>query len=212
MATILIVDDRSENRDYLTALLQHRGHRTLEAGDGAKALELARAEHPDLVISDVVMPVMDGYELARRLSIDPTLAATPVICYSAVFDPHESERLSGTSDVVFHLAKPAEPEAILGFVDRVLAQTSPRSVAPLSTEAYDREHLRIVSDELARQVAELEAANRQLELQPTARTRSGPAQGGGNSAARARTTAGAPGQGAGPLQQRAGTVRLRGLS
>lgn len=67
MATILVVDDRATNRDVQVALLEPFGHRLLEAADGQEALELAEAERPDLVICDIVMPTMDGYE-AEQLS------------------------------------------------------------------------------------------------------------------------------------------------
>jgi CheY-like chemotaxis protein len=62
MAKILIVDDDPTNRSLLVTLLGHRGHRTLEATDGAEALALAKSWFPDLVVSDVLMPTMDGYE------------------------------------------------------------------------------------------------------------------------------------------------------
>ena len=71
MATILIVDDLSANRKFLVTLLRHQGHRLLEAADGREGLAAVHAEHPDLVITDVLMPVMDGYELVRQLRLDP---------------------------------------------------------------------------------------------------------------------------------------------
>jgi two-component system cell cycle sensor histidine kinase/response regulator CckA len=66
-ATILVVDDEEPLRDFLALLLQDLGHRVLQAINGREALELARAEHPDLVISDVMMPVMGGVELSHQL-------------------------------------------------------------------------------------------------------------------------------------------------
>ena len=67
MATILIVDDRPANREFLVTLLGYGGHRLLQAADGAEGLAAARTVHCDLVISDILMPTMDGYELVRRL-------------------------------------------------------------------------------------------------------------------------------------------------
>jgi CheY-like chemotaxis protein len=67
-ATILIVDDLSANRDVLVTLLRYQGHRLLEAADGRDGLAAARAEHPDLVITDVLMPMMDGFEFVRQPS------------------------------------------------------------------------------------------------------------------------------------------------
>ena len=71
MATILIVDDLAANRKFLVTLLRSSGPRLLEAADGREGLAAVHAEHPDLVITDVLMPVMDGYELVRQLRLDP---------------------------------------------------------------------------------------------------------------------------------------------
>ena len=73
MAVILIVDDGAANREYLAALLGYGGHRLLQAADGAEGLEFAKAERPDLVIADILMPTMDGYELVRQMRLDPAL-------------------------------------------------------------------------------------------------------------------------------------------
>src|SRR5438045_1146124 len=83
MATILIVDDRPTNRQFLLTLLGYSDHRLLEAANGADALERVRAERPDLVITDILMPTMDGYEFVRHLRADPDLAPMPVIFYTA---------------------------------------------------------------------------------------------------------------------------------
>ena len=69
MATILIVDDLSANRNFLVTLLGRHGHRLLEAADGRDGLVAVQTEHPDLVITDVLMPVMDGYEFVRQLRL-----------------------------------------------------------------------------------------------------------------------------------------------
>ena len=66
MATILIVDDHETNRGLLTTPLGYRNHRIVEARDGAKGLERARPERPDLIIADILMPTMDGYEFTRK--------------------------------------------------------------------------------------------------------------------------------------------------
>ena len=83
MATILIVDDLAANREVLVRLLRYQGHRLVEAADGAEGLAAVRAERPDLVITDVLMPVMDGYELVRKLRLDPVTARIPVLFYTA---------------------------------------------------------------------------------------------------------------------------------
>ena len=75
MATILVVDDRPINRELLVTLLGYGGHRMLEAPDGEKALAIARAERPELIIADIIMPAMDGYEFARQVRKDAKLLA-----------------------------------------------------------------------------------------------------------------------------------------
>jgi CheY-like chemotaxis protein len=83
MANILVVDDQPVNREVLATLLQSQGHTILEASHGGEALDIVRSENPDLVITDVLVPVMDGYEFVRPLRSDPTLNEIPVIFYSA---------------------------------------------------------------------------------------------------------------------------------
>src|SRR5256885_10707855 len=95
MATILIVDDRPTNRQFLLTLLGYGGHRLLEAANGAEAIESVRAERPDLVITDILMPTMDGYEFVRHLRADPGLASLPVIFYTATYsEPQAKDRKS----------------------------------------------------------------------------------------------------------------------
>jgi CheY-like chemotaxis protein len=86
MATILIVDDLSANRTFLATLLGHHGHRMLEAANGSEGLTSIHNERPDLVITDVLMPVMDGWEFLKRLKQAPDLRRIPVVVVSIVAD------------------------------------------------------------------------------------------------------------------------------
>src|SRR6266702_8733121 len=149
MATILIVDDHPANRAFLMTLLGYRGHRLVEAADGAEGLAAARAEHPDLVISDILMPTMDGYEFVRRLRADAALAATPVVFFTAHYHGPEAEKLAKDCGVAYILTKPAEPEDVLRTVAEALGQKElPASPPPLE---FDREHLHILTDKLSEQ-------------------------------------------------------------
>ena len=80
MAKILVADDHRANRAALAALLETAGHQVLAAENGREALAQAREALPELIISDVLMPAMDGYELARRLKLDPATAGTIGVC------------------------------------------------------------------------------------------------------------------------------------
>ena len=121
MATILVADDNRANRDAMAALLETAGHRVVSAANGRVALERAREHRPELVISDVLMPEMDGYELARRLHLDPATAATAVLFYTAYFGTHEAKELALAHGVARVLVKPSDNDAILAAVNEVLA-------------------------------------------------------------------------------------------
>ncbi len=165
MATILIVDDLRANREFLATILRAQGHRLLDAANGREALAAVAAEHPDLVITDVLMPVMDGYEFVRQLRLDPTAGATPVLFYTAPYGAREARTLARSCGVPGVLTKPPEPDEVLRIVGRVLsgepeARTSP-DAAPLAP-AVDREHLRLLTDELSEKADDLRISNARL--------------------------------------------------
>ncbi len=162
MATILIVDDHPTNREFLTTLLGYNGHRLLEAADGAEALRLAHAERPDLVISDILMPTMDGYEFVRGLRADATVAGTPVIFFTAHYLERETRRLAQKCGITTVLSKPAEPEGVLQAVDAALGAAAVAASQRQTEPEFDREHLRIVTDKLAEKVDELTVVNQRL--------------------------------------------------
>ena len=85
MAVILVVEDHAMSRQMLKTLFGYGGHRVLEAADGTAALALARLENPDLIISDIVMPTMDGLQFIRLLRAEKGLDAIPVIFYTAAY-------------------------------------------------------------------------------------------------------------------------------
>src|SRR5258708_20455544 len=162
MATILIAEDNFASRKMLVSLRGYKGHRLLQAADGAEALELARAEHPDLVIADLLMPEMDGYEFARRLRAEPIIAQTPLIFYTATYALSEAQSLADICGAFRLLAKPAEPEVILKVVEAALsASVAPAS--PIENKLFDLQHHRILNDKLSKKVPnpqnKLEARN-----------------------------------------------------
>src|SRR5688572_30442341 len=113
MATILIVDDRPVNRELLVTLLGYSGHRLLEASEGEQGLAIARAELPDLIITDIVMPKMDGYEFARQVRADQTINNTQIIFYTSSYIVSETRRLAEACGVSIVIGKPIEPAEFL---------------------------------------------------------------------------------------------------
>ena len=165
MATILIVDDLSANRKLLVALLRCEGHRLVEAADGREALTAVRTERPDLVITDVLMPVMDGYEFVRQLRLEPATSGIPVVFCTAHYGEREARALALSSGVSYVLTKPAEAEDVLQIVGRALsgaAQSIRPSDAPQLSTAFDREHLRLITDKLSEKSEDLRSANARL--------------------------------------------------
>jgi signal transduction histidine kinase/DNA-binding response OmpR family regulator len=158
VASILIVEDRPVDRKFLATVLRCAGHTVAEAGDGAEALRLATASPPDLVVSDVLMPLVDGYELVRRMRRHPDLATTPVIFYTATYHQREARALAAECGVVDVLTKPSERTVILEKVAASLAAARVPAV-PRTTEAeFAAEHLRLLSTTLARKMGDLEAS------------------------------------------------------
>ncbi|MFZ4876687.1 EAL domain-containing protein [Janthinobacterium sp. Mn2066] len=127
IATILIVDDHVLNREFLTALLGYGGHRLLEAANGVEGLEIMRTERPDLIISDILMPNMDGYEFVTRVHETPELADVPIIFYTATYREQEAILLAQACGVRWVLPKPSDPEVIVRTVNEALGLMAPES-------------------------------------------------------------------------------------
>jgi diguanylate cyclase (GGDEF)-like protein len=164
VTTILIVDDRPANREYLLSLLGYAGHRMLQAANGKDGLAAARAERPDLIITDVLMPTMDGYEFVRQLRADPAMANTPVIFYTAIYLEAAARQLAQACGVRHIVAGPLGTVEMLNAVTAILSGASaPASPVP-SPADFQQEHLRLVTDKLAQKVAELEARTAELSL------------------------------------------------
>jgi PAS domain S-box-containing protein len=163
MAKILIIDDRPLNREFLTTLLGYQHHQLSEASDGAEGLRMAREQRPDLIISDVLMPTMDGYEFVLQLRKDPEIGKTPVVFSTAHYLGRESKALAQKCGVTSIIFKPCEPQAVLDIVAAALGEQPVQLPAALrQPEEFDREHLRLVTNKVAESADELRAAHDKL--------------------------------------------------
>lgn len=116
---ILLIDDRWENRSVMQNLLVPLGFELIEAENGQLGLEQALATPPDLIITDLVMPVLDGFEVARRARQEPSLQQIPIIAASAsVFDYHQQESLAAGCDEF--IAKPVRFDMLLSALEKHL--------------------------------------------------------------------------------------------
>jgi two-component system cell cycle response regulator DivK len=121
MKTILIVEDNAKNMKLVRDLLQHHGHRTLEADSGEAGLALALRERPDLVLMDIQLPDIDGTTVLARIRADTSLDAMPVLAVSASVMPDQQQRIVGSGFDGF-IAKPISIRPFLAAVQRALTE------------------------------------------------------------------------------------------
>lgn len=121
MPTVLIVDDEPAILELVRFTLEDERLRILEASDGRTALEIARAERPDLMLLDVRMGLLDGVEVCRSIRAEPTLAATRIVMLTAA--DQEADRARGmAAGADQYLSKPFSPLALLALVRTILPE------------------------------------------------------------------------------------------
>lgn len=127
---ILVAEDDAEARELLMLSLADGDYDLLQAADGIEALHLLRTEHPDLLITDIVMPRMDGYELVRKLRQDESMSGTPVIFCSASYHEREVREMARSLGVRSTLSKPYDLETVRETVNAALATKPPSGTSP----------------------------------------------------------------------------------
>ena len=117
--TILLVEDNLHNRKIFQGVLAHAGFRVVEAEDGGKALAAVKADRPDLILMDLSIPVIDGWECTRRLKADPGTKAIPIIALTAHAMRGDEERaIQAGCDG--YLTKPISPKKVVEEVKKYL--------------------------------------------------------------------------------------------
>lgn len=156
MSRVLIVDDIVENRYLLETILKAGGHDVVSTVNGAEALAVARANPPDLLVTDILMPVMDGFELCRRWKADETLRGIPLVFYTATYTSAKDESLARTLGADRFLVKPLPPDALLEEVREALA--APRTEVPAADAGEVlQEYSEALFRKLQKKVGQLEA-------------------------------------------------------
>ena len=125
---ILIVDDHEQNRYQLDVLLRASGHEVVLASNGAEALEAARGRPPDVIVSDILMPVMDGFALCRAWRADDRLRSVPFVFYTATYTDGRDRDFALSLGADRFLVKPEDPEVFLQTVAEVVRDV--RSAPP----------------------------------------------------------------------------------
>jgi signal transduction histidine kinase len=187
---VLVVEDMAVSRSIRRALLESHGHTVIEATNGADALAIAKQSPPDVVICDILMPVMDGFSLCRTWKADPDMKHIPFIFYTAAYTEPKDREFGMKLGADGFLTKPLEGEALVQAVEALVDASGRAEARPLAPsvavddKSYYREYnLRLVEKlednlqkleqanaEIAARERELKEAQVRLELQVRDRT------------------------------------------
>jgi PAS domain S-box-containing protein len=169
MQRILIADDNEENLYYLQALLRSTSYEVIAARNGAEALDAALADPPELVISDLLMPVMDGFTLLRQWKADQRLNRIPFVVYTATYTDAKDEQFALDLGADAFIVKPTEPAPFLVQIREVLAKAGRGDLAPANVPTGEetgllRQYSEVLIHKLESKALELEKANHALSV------------------------------------------------
>lgn len=173
---VLIVEDSTTARKLLRYTFEHFGCTVIEAQDGQEGLNLATRHKPDVIISDALMPRMDGFQLLRALKTSPELKSIPFIFYSSAYTGDKESELALSLGAEAFVPKPTEPEQLWEITSAIMKEFDARLEKPAhaateeSNEQYLREYSQIVASKLEQKVRELEELNETLEQRVQERT------------------------------------------
>lgn len=148
MKTILIVDDVFENLYLLRVILSQAGYNVVEANDGKEALDKLTEKRIDLIISDILMPVMDGYMLCQACKKDEKLKDIPFVFYTSTYTEKVDEDFALKLGAARFLRKPTDPDHIIALVQRLLDKSNPFTKPKDNTEFTEEEVLKLYSKRL----------------------------------------------------------------
>lgn len=169
MPSILIADDNGENRYFLEVLLQKNGFDTITATNGKEALEIGRTRRPDLIVSDILMPVMDGFALCEQWKKDVDLSRIPFVFYTATYTEPKDVEFGLSLGAERFLIKPQEIEVLLQVFREIISTNGSKRAAGSPERSLEEEmeilrhHNEALFRKLEKKMADLEAANRALQ-------------------------------------------------
>jgi CheY-like chemotaxis protein len=130
--TVLLVEDHPDVRDMMSLALQFAGHRVITAANGRDALELLHSERPCIILLDLMMPVMDGWQFCAALEQDPELRRVPLVVISALAD------VSSRMPAAAHLSKPVDIDRMLEVVDAMCRRSAALAESAATERMKDR--------------------------------------------------------------------------
>ncbi|HXI96510.1 MAG TPA: response regulator, partial [Candidatus Acidoferrum sp.] len=161
----IVIDDSAADRQLAEILLKHAGFDVESSGDGRSGLDLIKRMKPDLVITDLITPTIDGYELAREVRADPGTASILIIMVTAHYLEAEVHRLASQIRIQQVVIKPFEPQVFLDAITKAMGDKTGLDgfiKLPAGNEFHIR-HLRTVAAKLYEKVRELEATRLKLD-------------------------------------------------
>jgi two-component system, cell cycle sensor histidine kinase and response regulator CckA len=169
MTRLLVVDDNEQNRYLLQALLTGHGYEVVLAAEGAEALEKARENPPDVIITDILMPGMDGYALCRQWKRDEKLKQVPLVFYTATYTDPRDEDLALSLGADRFIIKPQEPDVFMKAIEEVVEERQVGRLTPiepaLEETVYFKEYNEALIRKLEDKLVELESAKASLECE-----------------------------------------------
>ena len=176
MTKILIAEDNEMSRCMLEALLAGSGYEVVTTANGAEALQKARDDPPALIITDILIPVMDGFALCRQWKADERLRQVPFIFYTATYTDPKDEELALSLGADRFIVKPADPDAFVDIIRDVLAHFAagglPTGREPVADDAVQlREYNEVLIRKLEDKLTQLEEANRAMVAEIAERKR-----------------------------------------
>jgi CheY-like chemotaxis protein len=169
MKSVLIVDDREDDLYMLRVLLEGHGHAVVSASNGEDALKAARKRPPDIIISDIMMPVMDGFRLCCEWMADERLQNIPFVFYSATYTETKDEEFALSLGAARFIIKPTEPDEFMKIIQGVVRDLDAGKIEPRTPTLRTGEEVLRLYDE--RLINKLEEKTLALEKEITERKR-----------------------------------------
>jgi len=163
---ILIVEDISHIRELLEVTLKFKGYDVVTARNGDEALEYVASEQPALILTDILMPKLDGYALAQRVRSNPETRHIPIIFVSATFITEQDKQFALSLGAVRFLEKPIEASELLLTVAEVLTGDAIEQSAPLANRAFQRGYSDRLQEKLQQKENQIRRAQRLVETVP----------------------------------------------
>lgn len=166
---VLVVEDVEDSRVLLEDILVSEGYEVTTASDGLEALQQVKKIQPDLIISDILMPEMDGFELCRQLQRDPKFKSIPFIFYTATYTDASDEKLALSLGASRFVIKPEDPPRLLEIIREVVAEhranvSEKRVIDKDGDHSFEMSYSKTLSKKLNKKVEDLENQKEQLKI------------------------------------------------